>query len=77
MYAVDHQVECSLRRANHSHAVVHTAWAEPTLSNLKPTTFTEQNVVNWNTHVVKCHLGMTVCHTNTHTHIHTQRALIT
>ena len=60
-YPVDHQLQRALRRADQPHAVVDTARAQATLSDLEAATFTQQDAVGRHADVVELHLGVAVC----------------
>jgi len=58
--SVDEKVDSSLSRSDRSHCVVNTTGSETTLSDFETTTFSEEDVVDWNAYVVEFDLSVTV-----------------
>jgi len=60
-YPVDHHAKSPFGRSYHPHAMMNATGTETTLCNLKATPFTDKNVVQRNTNVLKLQLCMTIC----------------
>jgi len=60
-YPFHHELESPFSITNQSHTVMNSARPQTTLSDLKSTTFTQQQVLGRHTHVHKIYLSMASC----------------